>query len=213
MFLISQLLVATALAQTTPARDADAGRPAVVSPAALIAREIERERQALQAKQPDATTPEASADAAAATGGERNTGDAGGLQGGSGNIGAQALAGDGRRSLAPPISARLSLFAGEAAVRRVPGEIRRVAVGNGDVLSAFTVGKDELVLIGTAAGDTNVHLWLASGAQRDISVSVAGIKGDNLAATVRRLMGDVPGMVVEPIGSNIVVTGVEMDEA
>lgn len=123
----------------------------------------------------------------------------------------QALREDGRPSTAPLISSRLNLYAGEAAVRRVPGSLRRVAVGNGDVISAFSVGRGEVVLIGMSPGDTNVHLWMNDGSQRNISVTVSGIKGDSLASTVRQLLGDAPGIDVKPVGSNIVVTGAELD--
>ena len=44
-----------------------------------------------------------------------------------GGDGARALAGDGSRSSAPMLTAQLTLHAGEAAVRRVPQALRRVA--------------------------------------------------------------------------------------
>jgi len=123
----------------------------------------------------------------------------------------QTLRDDGRPSTAPLIASRLNLYAGEAAVRRVPGTLRRVAVGNGDVISAFSVGRGEVVLIGMSPGETNVHLWMDDGRQRAISVTVSGIKGDSLASTVRQLLGDAPGVEVKPVGSNIVVSGAELD--
>ncbi|WP_245979013.1 type II and III secretion system protein family protein [Solilutibacter pythonis] len=124
-----------------------------------------------------------------------------------------ALAGDGRPSTASPLPDRLSLFAGQAVVHRVPGSIRRVAVGNGDLLSVHTVGKRELVLIGTQTGTTNVHLWLADGTQRDIKVDVSADSGDSVADTVRLLLGNVAGLTVTPVGGNVVIAGSDLDEA
>lgn len=125
----------------------------------------------------------------------------------------QALAGDGRRSTASMLPRELTMYAGQAVVHRVPGGLRRVAVGNGDVLSVYTVGRGEIVLIGTAPGDTNVHLWLGDGSQRDVPVTVTPIKGSGLAATVREVLGDVPGLTVKTVGSNVIVSGRDLDAA
>lgn len=126
---------------------------------------------------------------------------------------AEALAGDGRRSTAPLLPRKLTLYAGQAVVHRVPGALRRVAVGNGEVVNVYTVGRGEVVLIGTAAGDTNVHLWLGDGSQRDVPVTVTPIPGDSLVQTVRELLGDVPGLVVKSVGPNVIVSGRDLDEA
>lgn len=124
-----------------------------------------------------------------------------------------ALAGDGRPSTATSMPAKLALYAGQAVVHRVPGSIRRVAVGNGEIVSVHTVGRNELVVIGTQQGSTNVHLWMADGHQRDIPVRVSADSGDALAETVRILVGNVPGLTVTPVGGNVVIAGTEMDEA
>ena len=124
-----------------------------------------------------------------------------------------ALSGDGRRSSAPLLTANMSLYAGEAAVRRVPGTLRRVAVGDGELVSVFTVGKGELVFIGTKPGETNVHLWLGDGSQRTINVNVSGGKADGVAATVQELLGNTPGLVVRAVGANVVISGNEVDAA
>ncbi|WP_241753274.1 hypothetical protein [Xanthomonas translucens] len=55
--------------------------------------------------------------------------------------GGVALAGDRKPSIAPLIQPSQSIYAGEAVVRRVPGALRRIAVGDGEVLSVFSVGK------------------------------------------------------------------------
>jgi pilus assembly protein CpaC len=125
--------------------------------------------------------------------------------------GSSAMPGDARPSTAPLLSQSMTLYAGEAAIRRVPGSLRRVAIGDGEIVSVFTVGRNELVFIGSKPGDTNVHLWLGDGSQRDISVSVGGGKSEGLAATVRELLGDAPGVGVRAVGANVVVTGSDID--
>lgn len=127
--------------------------------------------------------------------------------------GGVALSGDSVRSVAPLMPARLQLHSGETAVRRVLGKLRRVAVGDGEVVSVFTIGKNEVVLIGTKPGQTNVHLWMADGSQRDVDVAVDGSKVDAVANNVRDLLGNVPGVAVKAIGSNVVISGTDVDAA
>ncbi|WP_267878628.1 type II and III secretion system protein family protein [Pseudoxanthomonas suwonensis] len=133
--------------------------------------------------------------------------------GGSGDGGNRALAGDGRASTAQPLADALTLHAGEAAVRRVPAALRRVAVGDGEILSVHTVGRNELVFIGTQPGETNVHLWLGNGTQRTVAVNVTGSRSDGVAATVRELLGNHPDVAVRAVGSNVVISGGELDAA
>ncbi|MBB5943939.1 pilus assembly protein N-terminal domain-containing protein [Xanthomonas sp. 3307] len=131
----------------------------------------------------------------------------------SGGGGGVALAGDKKPSVAPLIQSSQSIYAGEAVVRRVPGALRRIAVGDGEVLSVFSVGKSEVVMIGTKPGETNVHLWMADGSQRDVSVTVGGSKSEGAAETVRELLGNTPGITVRAIGSNVVISGNDIDAA
>lgn len=162
------------------------------------------------------SAPAAAAQAAAAQAGASETAaprPAGGtIQEVSGATGrSSAMPGDARPSTAPLLTQAMTLYAGEAAIRRVPGSLRRVAIGDGEIVTVFTVGRNELVFIGSKPGDTNVHLWLGDGSQRDISVSVGGGKSEGLAATVRELLGDAPGVGVRAVGANVVVTGSDID--
>lgn len=118
-----------------------------------------------------------------------------------------------QRSTAKPLGARISLYAGEAASRRVPGTLRRVAVGDGEVVNVINVSKHELVFIATKAGETNVHLWMADGSQHDVEVVVNGGKAEGLAETIRELLVDAPGVVVRAVGPNVFVSGNEVDAA
>lgn len=127
--------------------------------------------------------------------------------------GGVALSGDKKPSVALPLESSQSIYAGEAVVRRVPGTLRRIAVGDGEVLSVFSVGKSELVMIGSKPGDTNVHLWMADGSQRDVNVTVTGGKSEGVADTVRELLGNTPGVVVRAIGANVVVSGNDVNAA
>ncbi|WP_236493168.1 type II and III secretion system protein family protein [Xanthomonas massiliensis] len=201
------MVLAGALVPTTVRADSRAPAGGALPPdvAAALARSGQVTSAADAADQEPRPTERAAQPAAAATAQiqEINPSTGGGV----------ALPGDNQRSVAPLMPARLALHAGEAIVRRMPTSLRRVAVGDGEIVNVFTVGKSEVVLIGSKPGETNIHLWMHDGSQRDVAVNVAGERSDAAAETVRQVIGDVPGMQIRTIGSHIVVTGKEMDLA
>ena len=66
----------------------------------------------------------------------------------------------------------VDLFVGEV---RVLGEFdaRRVAVGNGAIVSAEVLDSGELLIIATGAGSTSVRLWNADASQTDYNIRVS----------------------------------------
>lgn len=123
----------------------------------------------------------------------------------------RALAGEAFASPAEPLPQHVDLYAGEARVHRVAGAIRRIAIGNGDVLAVHTVGHSEVVLLGTQPGETNIHLWMADGRQLTATVSISTGSATQLARTVRQLLDD-ERVTVAAIGANVVVSGRDMDQ-
>lgn len=122
----------------------------------------------------------------------------------------RALRGDGVPSPAMPLPGHVDLYAGEARVYRVNGAIRRIAIGNGEVLAVHTVGHSEVVVLGTKAGETNMLVWMADGRQLSASVSVSTGSATQLARTVRQLLDD-ERVTVAAVGANVVVSGRDMD--
>lgn len=112
-----------------------------------------------------------------------------------------------------PLPDALTLYAGEAAVHRVDGALKRVAVGNGGLVEVKTLGRSELVIIANAPGDTSMHLWMRDGTQRDIAVQVIAGNTNQTAPVVRELLAGVAGIQVLAVGGNIVITGADVDAA
>ena len=107
----------------------------------------------------------------------------------------------------PQITDHVTMYAGQALVQSAPGPIKRIAVGDGKTLEVKNVGTRELVLIGQRAGDTSIQLWMASGEQRSISVHVTAGNGEQMAESVRQMLGNDPAFTVSAAGNNVVVTG------
>lgn len=107
----------------------------------------------------------------------------------------------------PVLPEQVGMYAGQASVYSVPGALKRIAVGNGNLIEVKVVGKNELVIIANKPGDTNVQLWFANGQQRMVSLHISEGNGDQMADVVKRMLGDIQGVEVTPVGGNVVVTG------
>jgi len=107
----------------------------------------------------------------------------------------------------PVLPEQVGMYAGEVSVYSVPGALKRIAVGNGNLIEVKVIGKNELVIIANKPGDTNVQLWFANGQQRMVSLHIGEGNSDQMADVVKRMLGDIQGVEVTSVGSNVVVTG------
>lgn len=103
------------------------------------------------------------------------------------------------------LPAQLGLYVGDSRVLQV--NPRRVAVGNGAVVSVTTLPAGELLLLGESAGRTTLQLWLRDGSQHRIVVEVTANDMEATLRVVRELLAGVEGVGVRPIGNRIVLDG------
>ena len=107
----------------------------------------------------------------------------------------------------------VTLYAGQAMVQNAPGPLQRIAVGDGKVLNVKIVGERELVMIGEKPGETSMQLWMADGSQRNITVHVTLGNSEQLAESVRQMLGDDKNVSVTPINGNVIVSGTNLSAA
>jgi pilus assembly protein CpaC len=101
----------------------------------------------------------------------------------------------------------VTLYAGQALVQNAPGQLERIAVGDGKVLQVKIIGERELVMIGEKPGETSVQLWMTDGRQRSIGVHVTLGNSEQLAENVRQMLGGNKNITVTPINGNVIVGG------
>ncbi|WJF91763.1 pilus assembly protein N-terminal domain-containing protein [Paraburkholderia bonniea] len=107
----------------------------------------------------------------------------------------------------PARGSMLDLYRGEVRMLHVPGTIKRIAVGNGSLITANVVD-GRLMLIGEAPGVASLVVWNERGIALQTTVRVA--KGDvNFSVEqLRTVLRTVPGLHIDPVGPNIVLSGV-----
>ncbi|MDQ7757978.1 pilus assembly protein N-terminal domain-containing protein [Xanthomonas sontii] len=110
-----------------------------------------------------------------------------------------------------PLPERARIYAGQAAVHSLPQALKRVAVGNGELVQVTNIGKRELVIIGQKPGATSVHLWLQDGRQIDVPVEVMDGNAGATVETIRALLADVPNLGVHAVADRVVITGQDIN--
>ena len=105
-----------------------------------------------------------------------------------------------------PIRAQtIHLYNGEVKILPVYN-VRRVAVGNGKLLSVTNLPK-QLIMIGTGVGDTNMLLWNKRGDVRAYNIDVSAENTPQVAANLRATLGGIPGLRIESRGGQVVLSG------
>lgn len=100
----------------------------------------------------------------------------------------------------------LYMFVGE--VLTLPAEdITRVAVGNGGKITTKVLEDGKLMLLGEAPGDTSLMVW----SRGELIINVVVRVGSNETAYAQRhvsnLLGDIPGIQVNTLGTHVVISG------
>ncbi|WP_207921076.1 type II and III secretion system protein family protein [Burkholderia pyrrocinia] len=106
----------------------------------------------------------------------------------------------------------LDLYRGEIRMMRIGGEIKRIAIGNGKLLTANVVD-GRLMLLAENPGVTSLVVWNAKGIALQKTVRVAKGNVQETAASLRDVLADVPGVLVKTSGPNIILTGMLHREA
>jgi pilus assembly protein CpaC len=104
----------------------------------------------------------------------------------------------------------LDMFVGDSRV--IGASARRVAVGNGKVLSVSTIGADGLLFLGEGAGTTIVQLWLDDGTRHRMVVRVTEADLESVMQAVRGMIADVPELRARVAGSRVVLESVVSSE-
>lgn len=109
------------------------------------------------------------------------------------------------RTLARSALRSIELFHGEARLVPVAGTIRRIAIGNGGILSATSVDEGVLVL-GEHAGSSSVMIWTDQRLEEYL-FSVTETDTSKTSKYLEALMRDFPTVTAERIGDRVVLRG------
>ncbi|MDQ7978475.1 pilus assembly protein N-terminal domain-containing protein [Paraburkholderia sp. SARCC-3016] len=104
------------------------------------------------------------------------------------------------------VDGMLEMYRGEVRMLDVPGTIKRIAIGNGKLITANVVD-GKLMLLGENAGMTSLVVWNGNGVALQATVRIAKSDVTATAAQLRSVLAAVPGLRVQTVGPNIVLAG------
>jgi pilus assembly protein CpaC len=101
----------------------------------------------------------------------------------------------------------LEMFRGEVRILPIHGTIKRIAIGNGKLLTANVVD-GSLMLLGEHDGITSLVVWTEKGIALQTTVRIARSEVNASLQQLRAVLKPVTGLQIDAIGSNIVLSGV-----
>lgn len=103
------------------------------------------------------------------------------------------------------VPSRVDMFVGDTRILDVTS--RRVAVGNGGIVSISTLERGQLLLLAEHAGTTTVTLWLRDGSRHRVTVNVTEANLDVALETVRKMLEGTPNVTARIAGTRILLEG------
>ncbi len=104
----------------------------------------------------------------------------------------------------------IMVFIGEIKILEV-GDVVRVAVGNGKLLSTSMLDNGQLLILAEAAGETTLHIWYSDGAESDLKISIVEKDAGRLMLELQELVSHVGDVEVKKIGERIYLIGTIYD--
>jgi len=105
----------------------------------------------------------------------------------------------------------LQLFQGQVKVLRI-GNVDRVAVGNGKIVSTSIIKDGQLIVIGEKKGVTTMHIWKTDGREIDYKVSVAAEDSSTSTGDLSSLLSGMGGVNIRDVSGRTVLEGVVSPE-
>ena len=88
------------------------------------------------------------------------------------------------------------------------GKIKRVAVGNGKLLSTSILDNGSLLILAEAVGDTEMKVWLENGDLVTHQFYITKNNSNRTSAEAASALRNIPGINTRKVGKNIVIEGV-----
>jgi pilus assembly protein CpaC len=109
-------------------------------------------------------------------------------------------------------SEEIELFVGESRVFATPG-VARIAVGNGQLMSATALDGREVIIFANAAGTSSLLIWRADGRLQRAKVHILASDMGRHAREVAAFLKTVPHARVSVVGDKVIVEGDDLSDS
>ncbi|MDR7948947.1 type II and III secretion system protein family protein [Achromobacter aegrifaciens] len=105
----------------------------------------------------------------------------------------------------------IELQVGETRILSHPG-VKRVAIGNGQVVGAIEAEGREVVVFARAEGVSSLHIWANAGRAKAYELRVVPAGAPRLRAEVEALLARIPGARSTEVGGRILIEGDDLSD-
>lgn len=106
----------------------------------------------------------------------------------------------------------IEMFVGESRVFPAPG-VGRIAVGNGQILTAAALDKNEVILFANGVGTSSLFVWNDDGRYQRVKVNIVAGDTTRIAREVAAFLSGIPHAKASIIGDKVIVEGQGLSDA
>lgn len=106
----------------------------------------------------------------------------------------------------------IEMFVGESRVLPAPG-VARIAVGNGQIMSAAALDEQEVIVFANAVGTSSLFVWNGDGRYQRVKISIVPGDTPRIAREIAAFLGAIPNAKTSVIGDKVIVEGDELSDA
>ena len=105
----------------------------------------------------------------------------------------------------------LNLYVGQAHVLN-PGQVKRIAVGNGKIIQATSLDDRQILIIPESAGQSTLHLWGKTGQETEYVVNVVPADANRLHTEIQQMLGEASNLKTRIVGDKVLIEGGNISE-
>lgn len=105
----------------------------------------------------------------------------------------------------------IEMFVGESRVFPAPG-VARIAVGNGQLMSAAALDEREVIVFANAVGTSSLFVWNADGRYQRVKVNIVPGDTSRFAREIAAFLTTIPNARASVIGDKVIVEGDKLSD-
>jgi len=106
----------------------------------------------------------------------------------------------------------IEMFVGESRVFPAPN-VGRIAVGNGQIMTAAALDKKEVIVFANAAGTSSLFVWNEDGRYQRIRINIVTADTARVAREIAVFLTSVPNAKTSVVGDKVIVEGDNLSDA
>lgn len=115
--------------------------------------------------------------------------------------------GGGGQSMIPEVE----MFVGETRIFPAPS-IARIAVGNGQIMSAASLDDKEVIVFANATGTSSLFIWHKNGSYQRIKINIVAGDTSRIAREMAAFLSAIPNARASVIGDKVIVEGDDLSD-